>query len=405
VILAILVFLAIRTGAWAKFRTANPAPVSDAGSKPIKRWIFVGLILLGIWTAVKIFAGAVDLFSVPTYWDDSFNNWNMRGKIFFVSEQLELTIPNGNGYIQNAEGVSSYPPSLPLIKTWLGDLRGSWEEPVVNGVHLLWFIGLILSFYLFLRRSETKAVSVFGVYLLVSLPLMLIHGTNPYAEIFLASHLFITVSCLINASRAKDTEELTSWLKLFGLAFGLLLFTKNEATVIYAPLLILMLAWIIREKLRGNRITPKQIKILAAKVALVAACLGLPWIAFKWFNGLTFGNAKSVTATQLGFSLNVLNAIWFQLTHEANWLLLPLSIPLVIILSGKRSFRFPIGILTAFVLLAIFIQFMIFTIAVPLHAEAVNQTGLNRGLLHIAPVALLLVILLTRQLMLEPEKD
>jgi len=403
----VLVALLLGAGAWTSgvlrsgWNTPLPASLSPDTAP---RWMRLGVLLLCIWAAVKILAGAIDLFGVPTYWDDSFNNWNMRGKMFFVSERIELTIPVGNQIVQTEGGVSSYPPALPLVKTWLADLRGSWEEPLVNGVHLLWFLGLLGSFFLLLRRSFSRTVSLLGASLLASLPLLLIQGTNPYADVFLASHLFLSIACLLGAGRAGTTEELTSWLKLLGFTLGLLLFTKNEATVLYAPLLILLAFWLLLTKKRAGLITQQQFTRAVGLCAIILALLALPWLAFKWLNGLTFGNAKSISGMTLSFNPLVVRAIWYHLSHEPNWLLLPLVLPLVLILSGKRAWELPEGLLTVFVVVSILGQFLLFALLAPLATEAIMQTGLSRGLLHVVPVALLLVILLVRQLLLETEK-
>jgi len=404
----IVVALLLGTGAWTsgllRSGSHTPPPVSlPPDTAP--RWMRLGVLLLCIWAGVKILAGAIDLLSVPTYWDDSFNNWNMRGKMFFVTERIELTIPVGNQILQTEGGVSSYPPALPLVKTWLSDLRGSWEEPLVNGVHLLWFLGLLGSFYLLLRRSFGRTVSLLGAALLASLPLLIIQGTNPYADVFLASHLFLSVACLLGAGRSDTTEELTSWLKLLGFTLGLLLFTKNEATVLYAPLLILLAFWLLLRKKRTGLITQQQFARSIGLIAIILGCLALPWLAFKWLNGLTFGNAKSISGMVMTFNPLVVQAIWYHVSHEPNWLLLPLVLPLMLVLAGKRAWDPPTGLLTVFVVVSILGQFLLFIFIAPLATEAIMQTGLSRGLLHVAPVALLLVLLLVRQLLLETEKN
>lgn len=368
---------------------------SHIGSKTAD-WVRWAILIYAAWTIVKVLAGAYDLIGVPTYWDDSFNNWNMRGKMFYETQQIVLEIPVGNGNIQTAQGVSSYPPSLPLFKTWVSVLRGSWEEPLVNGIQLLWFAGLLAVFYATLRRSLSKLMSVFGTCLLCSLPLVLIHATNPYAEIFVAAHVLLAVTALFNASRTTSETGLRSWMTLFALALGLLLFTKNEATVLYAPILILLAAWVLKSK--GT-----SLKLIISLIALLAV-LALPWIAFKWANGLTFGNAKGISTISLGFSKVAAWAIWHHLSHEPNTLLLPLSLIVTLVAARRRAWRMPMVILAVFVLAAAGIQFLLFTFVGALETEAVMQTGLSRGLVQIAPVGMMLVILLSN-LLLKKESE
>lgn len=360
-----------------------------APSAPFSMGMKLTLGVLLLWTCIKLAAGAYDLAGVPTYWDDSFNNWNMRGKMFYVQQELVLSIPVGNGVVQTESGVSSYPPTVPLMKTWLADVRGAWEEPLVNGVHFAWLLGLIASAYFFLRRNIGAFSSALGAYAVVSLPLLLIHGSNPYADIFVAAHVLLAAGCVLQVSKTDGSQRL-SWLRLSGLAIGLLAFTKNEALLLYAPVLVLLLGWQVFRGAGANR--PEERRALAIAAGIAAAVI-LPWLAFKWSHGLSFGNAKAVSSVSFGFSGMALQAIWFHLSHEPNWLLVPLALPLLMIANRKRGWN----VLTLFVTAVFVEQTVIFTFT-SLSNEAILQTGLSRGLLHIAPVAVLAAVLLADKL-------
>ncbi len=393
-VLSLLLFVAQRTHALQ----VRHAKIFYAQSAPLSRFLVCLILLLSVWAGMKVLAGTYDLISVPTSWDDSFNNWNMRGKMFFFHQKLVLEIPIGNGLVQPSDGVSSYPPSVPLLKTWLSVLRGSWQEPLINGLHIIWLVGLIGSFYFALRRRLSPLLSLGGVCLLISLPLFLIQAMNPYADIFLAAHLFLAMMCVYRSAQAQELPELSTWMKLSGFAIGILLFTKNEASVLYAPLLLFLLIFIMLSKKKNNSIDAESVRKLLGTSFLIVACIGAPWILFKWFHGLSFGNAKSVSGMHIAFHPAVPGAIWYHLSHEPNWLLLPFVLPLTLLLSGKRAFRLPEGVLTVFLFAAITAQFLIFTFT-PLATEAIMQTGLSRGLLHIAPIAMLLVMVLAESLL------
>ncbi len=360
--------------------------------KKYPRWMSIGIMLLCVWTTVKLLAGAYDLIQVPTYWDDSFNNWNMRGKMFFVTEELRLEIPAGNGVITKAESVGSYPPTVPLMKTFLAVLRGEWKEPLANGVHLVWFLGLLSVLYCTLRRSFDRFIAAFGVYALVSMPLVMIHGSNPYADIFVSAHVLIAASALLGLRKPVAADEAASWIRLFFLALGLLTLTKNEGLLIHGSLLFVAMILVIARK---KRTMPIDHTTIASGLGICLVLL-LPWLSFKWMHGLTFGNASSVSGVSLTFSPTVLNAIWFHLTREPNWLLLPLVLPLTLIVAGRRFWRSDEAILGVFILANIALQFSLFTMVQSLATEAVNQTGLSRGLLQIAPTVILTLFFIVR---------
>ncbi len=396
-LLAAIVFLL--AVCWRRKLFGLPSAVArtEETTRPLRGWMKVALAALVAWTALKIVAGAFDLASVPTYWDDSFNNWNMRGKIFYHAQELELTIPLGNGIVQDASGTGSYPILVPLTKAWLSTVRGGWVEAVVNGVHAVWFLTLIALLFLALKREVSRTMSIIGTYLFVALPLVLIHGSNPYAEIAVAVHLFAAIHCLYRAWRAPAAAEASSWLRLAAFAAGLLTFTKNEGTVLYLPLLVALGAWVLADLVRTGRLDRMTMGRAAGTCAAIAAVLVLPWLSFKWMNGLSFGNAKNVSDTVVRFHSDALYAVWFHFSHEANWLLLPLLLPLLILVSGKRAWKLPIGMLTAFVCAAFIAQMSIFVFT-NLATEAVRQTGISRGVVQIAPVIAFLFVLLGNRL-------
>lgn len=375
------------------FGPGRDVPTADS-HKVYPRWVSIGVIVLCVWTALKLFVGTYDALSVPTYWDDSFNNWNMRGKIFYQTEELRLEIPIGNGMVASAEGVSSYPPSVSLMKTWMAVLRGMWSEAMVNGIHIVWFAGLIGIFFLTLRRHADRTMSAFGTYLLVSLPLLIIQGVNPYADVFVASHILMVASATFGIARSASEKELKSWLLLAALSLGLLIFTKNEATVLYTPILLVSVVWALMNRRKHGIVTGDYLRKIGALALALLALIVLPWIGFKWLNGLTFGNAKSVSGQTFAFNSVVLQAIWFHLSHEPNWLFLPLALPLAMFVAGKKSLKAPYGILAFIVFAAVGAQFALFLFVPSVANEALMQTGLSRGVLHITPVALLLTLLI-----------
>lgn len=387
----ILLIAALSIGAWKRGTWTRQAAMTPF--VPVKRYprrISLGVAALCVWTALKIAAGSYDLVSVPTYWDDSFNNWNMRGKMFFVTQELTLDIPIGNGVTSGSEGVSSYPPMLPMMKTWLAVLRGVWSEPLINGVHLLWFFGLLLGLYCTVRRYADPLIAALVIWAFVSLPLVVIHASNPYADIFVAAHVLCAVAALLGLLRSQTAQAMRTWTLLFCLALGSLALTKNEALILHVPLLVLAGGFSIH---RNKTLVTRQTLALGVTVILTFV---LPWLVFKWTHGLSFGNAKSVSGVTLGFNPLVLKAIWFHLTHEPNWLLLPLTMAFALLAAGKRFWKTPEAMLGAVVLADIALQLGLFVMVQSLATEAINQTGLSRGLLQIMPATIVLLFFALR---------
>jgi hypothetical protein len=357
---------------------------------PQPQWLSILLVLLLVWTAAKLMAGGVLLWNVPTYWDDSFNNWNMRGKVFFETGELSLQYDIGNEQQQSETGVSSYPPTVPMVKAWLSLVRGSWQEPIVNGVHAVWFLALLGALGLRVAVMQGKKRGWWSVYVLASLPLVLIHGMNPYADVFVGAHVFMALVCIYELSKAEE-EQRAAWTWLAAVTIGALNFTKNEALLLYTPPLTALLLWIMLRHTHGIR-WAYRLKHLAIPMLLIAI-IALPWIGFKWANGLTFGNAKSVSDTSFAFNARAAEAIWFSLSKEANVLFLPLFLTMSVILRRSIAWSFPVLPVTLLAFTIVAMQFALFSFVPALATEAIMQTGLARGLVQISAAWVLLAFL------------
>jgi hypothetical protein len=364
---------------------STPSPTPPAASPLVGRMRWAA-IALGVWTLLKIVVTSTTFLALtPTYLDDTLDNWNLRGKVFYEDKALTLVMPNEDP-LTSPRGVSSYPPTVPLAKAWLAQF-GGWSDPLVNSIHVAWYaIALILVFSTLLRLHGRNA-ALFGTYLLASLPLYLMHGTNPYADCFLSAHVLAAAAMLLSAWLETDGQRAAAFLRLAGICMAVLPFTKNEGLLIYLPPLVLLALLALRKKrnLLGQR---------AMLATLAMSCLALlavagPWLAFKWLNGLTFGNAKPFSTLDIAWHPDAANAVAVNTLLEGNWLLLfPLVFALLI---WKRRAAFgPYLPLTLFFLVVYVGQMMLYFFT-SLSVEAVLQTGYARGVVHLSPVIVLLV--------------
>lgn len=154
-----------------------------------KKWT---LIFLAFFLSIKLGLGAVDIAMMPTYQDDTFMNWNMRGKVFYERSSLVLdkTDPDflGRGYKQ-------YPLTPSLLKTFIAQVSGGWYEGAVNFPSFVFFIStLVLIFFACYRLIEDPFFSFLGVYVASSIPIFFVHGTNPYFDIFQALYFLAAVN-------------------------------------------------------------------------------------------------------------------------------------------------------------------------------------------------------------------
>lgn len=355
--------------------------------KHVSRPIMIGLIVFGMWIAIRIVAFGGIAVTTPSFFDDTMDNWNLRGKIFFIEKTFTLDVPWGG-----TTGVSSYPPSVSLAKTWLSTIAGTWDEGLVNSIHTVWFIALLLLVYWSLKRSLPWFWAALGSLMLASLPLELIHGTNAYADVFLSVHLFAAVALMLQALREDHSGRACTWLRLSALAIAMVPFTKNEGWALYFPVLLILSGgtylWLWKQKTVATRELIKA-GLLAAAMLLAIA---VPWIGFKVVHGLNFGNAKSIDMN-FQWHENVVTSIFVNTFLEGNWnLLFPLFFGLLIY-RFRTAFLTPLLLLTAFFLIPYCIQ-LFFYLFTGLAQEALLQTGYARGLIHLMPVIVMLVTFL-----------
>jgi len=382
-LLAITFFLRHRLSLLNPNSHPTPYPL-----RPTPLWAKILLAIASVWIIAKIAGGGYLLISTPPYYDDTLKNWNMRGKIFFLTHKLDLPLPS-----EAANPLSSYPPTVSMTKAELALFAGEWDEGLVNSIHIVWFLAALILLFKAIRRHSRSAWGLAGAYLLASLPLYFMHGVNAYADVFLSAHLFAAVSFLFHASEEAGPRR-TTFLRLSALATGLLIFTKNEALILYLPLLLALLALALFLGISGGRMTKREILNSLVWYGGCLLAIALPWLLFKWAHGLSFGNAKSIsTDYAFGWQPNVLQTIWINTFFEGNWLLL---FPLFFFLVAVRwrrivesSLFFPV----LFVFAALLLQFLLFLFT-SLSVEATMQTGLGRGIIHLAPLIVLVTVLL-----------
>jgi len=359
----------------------------------ITKWITVAIIILGIWTTIKILStGVTFLFLTPPFQGDTVDNWNLRGKMFFIEQEIVLTYPNQQG-IPTAGDINTYPPAVPIIKSSLASVSGTWSEPLVNAVHLLWYLAALALLFFSLRRITSVLWALGGTYLLASLPLYLMHGTNPYADVYLSVHIFAAVSLLFHASASDDPAQRGSFLRLSAFATALLPFTKNEALLIHTPTILLVLVVAVLWMKRRGTMSGKECMRTLLWYAVLLAAIVIPWIIFKWANDLTFGNAKSLSNINLAWQPGVFKAITTNTFFEGNWLLLFPLLILLLIIQRRIAFKTPLLVLTGFFLIVYLGQFPLYMFTF-LSTEALYQTGYARGLIQIAPVVVMIVTVL-----------
>jgi len=369
----------------------QPKPRRRLGEGGCPKSVSILLILLALWTLAKIAFGSFILVTTPSYFDDTLKNWNYRAKVFTVTHTLDV------GSAEQINPLSSYPPTVSLFKASLASFAGQWNEGLVNGVHALWLLAALILLFCALRHRTEWQWALFGTYLLASLPLYLFDGVNAYADVYCSAHLVAAGSLLLSGLTETDAGRRRSFLRLSALAIGLLIFTKNEALILFAPLLLALFAGGLLFLAAKNRMTRRDILVSLAWMAGWLLSIALPWMLFKWTHGLGFGNAKNISSSYaFGWQPNVPTAIWISTFFEGNWHLLFPLLFLLLAIERKRLFQSVRTPLVLLILATLSVQLALYCFT-SLSVEALQQTGLGRGFVQIVPLIVLLVTLLMRE--------
>ncbi len=380
--------LAFGAVAWRHRKVGIAAPVEIP--KPLRGLRVAAYFIFG-WALLKIVAGGFLLVTTPSYFDDTMDNWNYRAKVFVEQQAIVLKLPSET----DSRGISSYPPAVPLLKTELILLNaGRWSEGLANIPHAFWLLACGGTIWFLLRRRLGSAWAFFGTGIYWSLPLVLMHGVNAYADVFLSLHYVCAVHFLLIALAADSPNRIRSALVLAALPIALLPFVKNEGFALYTPSLLLaagLTAWFLR---RSGNVTGKTL-LSAGMIAAAFLCVVLlGWIGYKFGHGLTFGNAKGISGMDISWQPNVLLAVGVNTFLEGNWLLL-FPFLLMLLAWNARTLRSEDTILVPLTAVAIpyGLQLLLFMMT-SLSTEAIMQTGYARGLIHLMPVIVIVTTLL-----------
>ena len=340
-----------------------------------ERILLTVVILLVIY---RVSLGLWGILNLPPSSDfDTWNNWNLRAKVIYLQKGIPLDKSNT---LYLGGGIKSYPLNDPLLKVWLANVLGGWQERVINLYSLVHYLILLGLFYSSLPDFFPKKLKILGLYLLSSLPFLVFHSWVAYADLEMAVYLFLTVTALLFFFSAKD--RLYLFVAGLGLAFSI--WTKNEGLALVVP--SLLLASLVLLSLRGW--TVKNCLTFWLLALLVAS----PWLVYKTANQLDVLNGDS-SAFKVGW-YTAFWPIWFSLVFLKShfiflwWLFaVPFLLKLKLVWQNSYSRFLAVFLLSLFLLYnAVFL----FT------DRAVFYNATARSILQLAPLGILFILVLVK---------
>jgi hypothetical protein len=388
----VLVLLAAAALAWRwERKTSTPAP--SAAPEKIARWKWIVLPVLLASLLLRALIAFREVWLRPTYPWDAWSAWAVKAKTWFLlghyvpfaSMQDWILKPDADLYT----GVAwRYPDALAWMQVWFASAAGDWIEPLVNLPWLALWIALLFGHYgqwRALGMCRTRAL--FFVYLLGSLPLLLVHAAIAgYADIWVAALFGFGVLAWMRWLQRREVGQL-----LLALICAAVLPTLKLEGLVWAVCLLAAIAFgALPSRWRGRC-------LIFASVAFLALCilgglhslLGLTgWagakgasgsssLAFSWHGDAALGIARTLFA----------QPNW----HLLWWIVTPLIVWRWRELIAREWLWLPGLLLQVCVALLLFL--FLFTDA---GHWAQNFTAINRLVLQITPALVTLLAMLLR---------
>lgn len=165
----------------------------------------------------------------PTYFDDSFWNWNMPAMNMFYDWWFKIFWDKTEILWRWRLG---YPIFVPIYKTVITDFVWYWNDIYANIFQNFIFIFLIL-FTVTISYKHTKNIfySILPATLIIGLPLVYFHTFEWYLELTSATYWVLTVYAFYKFFQNKDFDYL-----LLGTLFWIILASvKNDWIIVYFP--------------------------------------------------------------------------------------------------------------------------------------------------------------------------
>jgi len=157
---------------------------------PGARALFAVLLVL---TSVRVFVLGLEILASPLVPFDALAQWASKSRVWLEFGRMTPFVPPAEwtkaaGTMHFTDTHPGYPGTVPLFQVWTALCLGRWDESLINLPWLFAFVTLGIAFYAQLRRLGISALkSMFGTYVLLSLPYVTIHvALAGIADLFVA---------------------------------------------------------------------------------------------------------------------------------------------------------------------------------------------------------------------------
>lgn len=205
----------VAAGAWLSKQTPwRECAKGDAGRHPQPGWKkAVFLVLLAV-LCLRLSSLGLEAVTSPLFGWDAWATWVPKARVFYELRRVAAFVDWGEWLERKSAGAytmsaAHYPPTLPLLQTWICLALGRWDDSLIGLPWLGCAAALGLSFYGQARLwGATPLESLTSVYLLLSLPLLDTQVAVPgNADLWMAAVYGLAAFSFCHWLRTQDARQ------------------------------------------------------------------------------------------------------------------------------------------------------------------------------------------------------
>ncbi len=237
-------------------------------------------------------------------------------------------------------------------------------------------------FYFSFPENLRTLVKIGYIQLFATLPFLYFHSWIPYADLPFAAYLFGAVLAFIGFLKAKNQP----FLVLSALFMSLAIWTKNEGFAVVLPVILAVsLLLVVTRKWKIRHFIWYW---------LITAFIASPWLVFRFVNKLELLSGDS-SSFKLVFNWQFLGEWFSSVFLRSHFNFLYLLVFLLLILKAKAVWS---NLILRYLSLILILLFLFYNGIIIFTDKAYDLGALTRVNLQIAPIAMLLLLLLLKQI-------
>ena len=367
-----------------------PWPVAAQPPVPaMPAWTRGCVVALWLLIALRLAWFYEEAWLRPLFGWDAWLAWSAKAKAWVGSGQALPFVDAGEWWTlppgEARTSLAHHYPELPSwLQVWLANASGDWHERYVNLAWPTLWLALVVGCYGQWRQlGASVLLASIGAYFLASLPLANVHAALPgYMDLWVATLVTFAALAIVRWRQESDPRQL-----VLAVVLACVLPALKLEGMVWAIGLLALAAWFCLERY------PRHIRSIAV-LGCVAALLLVSWLFdLPWLSLLV----ELVAAGRDGIGTgDVLVSTAKGLWTQGNWQLLWYLVPAVVLLRWRTLRSAPALSGVAMLLAAGMALLVILFLGTTAGRWAESFTAVNRLVLHLAPLAVSLMVLLLR---------